>query len=48
MRFCYTSAKLRIRYYVEVQFYPWFKYSFLFFFGIVMYDNDFETKENKI
>ena len=48
MRFCYTSAKPRIQYYVVVQFSTWFKYSFLFFFGIVMYDNDFETKENKI
>ena len=30
-----------------VQFYSWFKFYFLLFLGIVMYDNDFETKENK-
>ena len=34
--------------YVVVQFYPWFKFYFLSFLGIVMYDNEFETKENKI
>ena len=31
-----------------VQFYPWFKFYLLLFLGIVMYDNEFETKENKI
>ena len=30
--------------YVVVQFYPWFKFYFLLFLGIVMYDNEFETK----
>ena len=34
--------------YVVVQFHPWFKFYFLLFLGMVMYDNDFETKENKI
>jgi len=34
--------------YVVVQFYPWFKFSFLLFLDMVMYDNEFETKENKI
>ena len=33
---------------VMVQFYLWFKFSFLLFLGIVIYDNEFETKENKI
>ena len=33
---------------VVVQFYPLFKFSFLLFLDIVMYDNEFETKENKI
>ena len=33
---------------VVVQFYPWFKFYFPLFFGMVMYDNEFETKENKI
>ena len=32
---------------VVVQFSPWFKFSFLLFFGIVMNDNLFKTKENK-
>ena len=26
----------------------WFKFSFLLFLGMVMYDNEFETKEKKI
>ena len=30
----------RLEVYVAVQFYPWFKFSFLFFFGMVMYDNN--------
>ena len=34
--------------YVVVQFYPWFTFYFLSFLGIVMYGNEFETKENKI
>ena len=31
-----------------VQFYPWFKFYFPLFWGMVMYDNEFETKEIKI
>ena len=34
--------------YVVVQFYPWFKLYFSLIWGMVMYDNEFETKENKI
>ena len=34
--------------YVVVQFSPWFKFYFPLFLGMVMYDNKFETKENKI
>ena len=30
-----------------VQFYHWFKFYFLLSLGMVMYDSDFETKENK-
>ena len=37
-----------VRAYVVVQFYPWFKFCFLLFLGMVMYDNEFQTKENKI
>ena len=34
---------------VEVQFYPWFKFYFPLFWGMVnMYDNEFKTKGNKI
>ena len=52
--FFYSRAKLfiTIRFgggaYVVVWFYPWFKFYFLLFLGIVMYGNDFESKENKI
>ena len=31
---------------VMVQFYPCFNFNFLLFLGMVMYDNEFETKEN--
>ena len=34
--------------YFVVQFYPWFKFSFLFFSGMVTCDNEFKTKERKI
>ena len=30
-----------------VQFYPWFKFYFLLFLGMVICDNEFETKEMK-
>ena len=33
--------------YVEVQFYPWFNFYFPLFLGMVIYDNEFETKGNK-
>ena len=33
---------------VVVQFYPSFKFYFPLFLGMVMYDNEFETKEKKI
>ena len=29
-------------------FFPWFKFYFPLFWGMVMYDNEFKTKENKI
>jgi len=34
--------------YFVVQFYPWFKFYFPLFWGMVMYKNAFEIKENKI
>ena len=33
---------------VVVQFYPWFKFYFLLFWGTVIYDSEFETEENII
>ena len=33
--------------YVVVQFYPWFNFYFLLFWGMVMCDNELRTKENK-
>ena len=30
------------------QFYPWFKYYFPLFWGMVMYNIEFETKESNI
>ena len=33
--------------YVEGQFYPWFNFYFPLFLGMVIYDNEFETKGNK-
>ena len=35
-------------YNVVVQFYLWFKFYSALFWGMVMYDNEFKTKENKI
>ena len=32
----------------KVQFYPWFKFYFLLFWGVIMHDNEFETKKNKL
>ena len=37
----------KIYVYVVVQFCTWFKF-FPLFLGMVMYDNEFKTKENKI
>ena len=34
--------------YVVVKFYAWFKFYFPLFLGMVINDNEFETKENKI
>ena len=33
--------------YVVIQFYPWFNF-FSLFWGVVIYDNEFITKGNKI
>ena len=44
----WTSIPCTVDVCVVVQFSPCFKFSFLLFLGMVMYDNEFETKENKI
>ena len=36
-----------VKVYVVVQFYPCFKVCFSLVLGMVTYDNEFETKENK-
>ena len=33
--------------YVVVQFYPWFNFYFPLFIFMLIYDNEYETKENK-
>ena len=33
---------------VVVQFYPWFKLYFPLFLGMIVYDDEFDTKENKV
>ena len=51
---CHKTVKVsdddidQVGVYVVVQFCPWFKFYFLLFLGMVIYDNEFETKENKI
>jgi len=42
---CLQHAVVLVMYAV-VQFYPWFNFFPLFFF-ILMYDNEYKTKENK-
>ena len=37
----------KLRGYVVVQFYPWFKFDFPLFWGTVMYDDEFKTMGNK-
>ena len=32
----------------KVQFDLWFKFYFLLFWGVIMHDNEFETKKNKL
>ena len=33
--------------YVAVQFYPWFNFDFRLFFSMLIYDNEYQTKENQ-
>ena len=44
----FDVAQINVRIYiVVVLFYFWFNFYFLLFLGMVMYDNEFKTKENK-
>ena len=43
-----NTVEVTLYEYVEVQFYPWFKFYFPLFWDIVIYDNEFKTKGNKI
>ena len=38
---------IQVGIYVVVQIYPWFKFYFLLVLVMEMYDNEFETKQNK-
>ena len=42
--FCRPAFIRRFDVTVVVQFCPWFKFSFILFLDMVMYDNEFETK----
>ena len=43
----YLKTYLSVGVYVVDQFYPWFKLFFLLFLGMAIYDDVFETMENK-
>ena len=40
--------RLNFDVYVVVQFYPWFKFYFLLFLGMVKHDNEFQTREKNL
>ena len=42
-----SKVEKTVEKYVVAQFNPWIKCYFPLFLGLVMYDNEFETKENK-
>lgn len=44
----YKKREVGISRYVEVQFNHWLKFYFPLVLDMVMYDNELETKENKI
>ena len=43
-----SATRIRTHVNVVVQFYPWFKFYFPLFCSMLMYDDKFETKQNKI
>ena len=43
----FTRQRDECTVYVVVQFYPWFKFYFPLFWGMVMYNNEFKTMGNK-
>ena len=44
----YNKSLYQLRVCVVVQFYPWFKFYFPLFWCMIMYDNEFETKEHEM
>ena len=42
-----TLSRYVLHVHVVIQFYSWFKFYFPLFLGMVMYDNEFKTKESK-
>ena len=42
--FCRPAFIRRFDVNVVVQFYPWFKFSFILFLDMAMYNNEFESK----
>ena len=42
-----NNLLIKVGAYVVVQFYPWFNLYFPLFLYMVMYDNEYKTKENK-
>ena len=45
---CMTNSCNNFLVDVVVQFYPWFNFYFPLFFFMLIYDNEYKTKENKI
>ena len=43
--FYYTHEMMNV--YVVVQFYPWFNFDFPLFFSMLIYNNEYQTKENQ-
>ena len=47
LKFHFMEETKKIDKFVVIQCYLWFKFYFTLFWGMVMYDNKFKTKENR-
>ena len=47
LKFHFMEETKIIDIFVVIQCYLWFKFYFTLFWGMVMYDNEFKTKENR-